>query len=114
MDPIKEMTKALVDFRDQRNWKQFHTKKDLALALSIEAAELNELFLWKKDESEWNAISENSLKEELADIFAYALLLAEKCGFDVKDIVMEKISKNGKKYPIDKSYNSANKYTDLK
>jgi NTP pyrophosphatase (non-canonical NTP hydrolase) len=113
MNPIEEITQALVKFRDERNWDQFHTKKDLALALSIEAAELNELFLWKKDESEWNEIPEQSVKDELADIFAYAFLLAEKYNYDVKEIVLEKIGKNGQKYPVDKSYNSAKKYTDL-
>jgi NTP pyrophosphatase (non-canonical NTP hydrolase) len=114
MDPIQEITKALVEFRDERNWDQFHTKKDLALALSIEASELNELFLWKNEEKELNDIPEENIREELADVFAYAFLLAEKYNFNVKKIVLEKIRMNSQKYPVDKSYNSATKYTDLK
>lgn len=113
MDRITEITAALVKFRNDRNWEQFHNPKDLALALSIEAAELNELFLWKKDESEWKDIPNEKIREELADIFAYAFLLADKYNLDVKEIVLDKISKNGKKYPVDKSYNSATKYNRL-
>lgn len=112
-DSITQITEALVAFRDERNWKQFHNPKDLALALSIEAAELNELFLWKQDEDEWKEIREERIREELADIFAYAFLLAEKYDLDVHQIVAEKISKNGEKYPVDKSHNISTKYTDL-
>ena len=109
MSTIKEATEALVKFRDERNWQQFHNTKDLALALSIEAAELNELFLWKtKEEAE--EVDMEKLKEELADIFAYALLLAEKHKLDVPEIVLEKVVKNGVKYPIDKSKGNALKY----
>ena len=111
---MKEITKALVKFRNDRNWEQFHNPKDLALALSIEAAELNELFLWKKDESEWKDIPNEKIREELADVFAYAFLLADKYNLDVKEIVLDKISKNGQKYPLDKSYNNATKYNRLK
>jgi NTP pyrophosphatase (non-canonical NTP hydrolase) len=114
MDQIKEITEALTGFRNERNWQQFHNPKDLALALSIEAAELNELFLWKKGESEWKDIPPGKIKEELADVFAYAFLLAEKYNLDVKDIVLEKIVKNGEKYPVEKSFNNATKYNRLK
>ena len=112
MDSIKDIQEALEKFRDQRNWNQFHNPKDLALALSVEAAELNELFLWKKDE-EFIDIPEERIKEELADIFAYAFLLAGKYRFDVKKIILEKIKKNASKYPVDKSFDRSDKYTDL-
>ncbi len=112
MNDIQILINELVKFRNERNWSQFHNTKDLALAISIEAAELNELFLWKNnDESE--AVDRNKLKEELADVFAFSLLLAEKHGFDVKDIVLEKIKKNGEKYPVDKSKGTARKYNEL-
>ena len=112
MSEILEITKALVDFRDERDWKQFHDTKNLASALSIEVAELNELFLWKSiKESE--EVDKERLKEELADVFAYAFLLAEKHQLDVKQIVMEKIKRNGEKYPVDKSKGNATKYNEL-
>jgi NTP pyrophosphatase (non-canonical NTP hydrolase) len=112
MSDIQELINALVEFRDQRDWKQFHDSKNLAVAISIEAAELNELFLWK-DVTESEKIDKEKIKEELADIFAYALLLANKHDFDVKDIVLNKIKKNNDKYPVDKSKGSAKKYNEL-
>jgi len=112
MSDLKTATAALVKFRDERNWQQFHNTKDLALALSIEAAELNELFLWKsKDEAE--KVDREKLKEELADILAYALLLAEKHKLDVPEIILQKVVKNGVKYPIDKSKGNALKYDEF-
>ena len=113
MNQIDEITKALVEFRDNRNWQQFHNPKDLALALSIEAAELNELFLWKKSETEWDEVPMEEVKDELADVFAFALLIAQKFELDVREIVLNKIRKNGQKYPVNKSYNSAAKYNRL-
>lgn len=105
----KDLQKALIEFRNERDWSQFHNPKDLALALSIEAAELNELFLWKRpDEAD-----KEKVKEELADIFAYAILLAEKYDFDINEIVLGKIQKNGEKYPVNKSKGSAKKYNEL-
>ena len=106
---IEEITDRLLQFRDERNWEQFHNSKDLALALSIEAAELNELFLWKAAED----VNEEKLKEELADILIFALLLARKHKLDVRDIILNKISVNAKKYPVEKSKNSAVKYSAL-
>jgi len=112
MSDFEVLIEELIKFRDERNWEQFHNSKDLALALSIEAAELNELFLWKTVE-ESEDVDKQKIKEELADIFAFALLLSRKHGFNVKDIVLEKIRKNGLKYPVGKSRNIATKYTDL-
>jgi NTP pyrophosphatase (non-canonical NTP hydrolase) len=109
MKDWEELQKLLIEFRDDRDWAQFHNAKDLALALSVEASELNELFLWKNAEE---ANVEN-IKEELADVIGYALLIAEKYNFDINEIVKDKISKNAEKYPVDKSKGSAKKYTDL-
>jgi len=106
------MINELVKFRDERNWKQFHNSKDLALAISIEAAELNELFLWKKEE-EVETIDPVRLCDELADIFAFSLLLANKHGLDIKKIVLEKIRKNRMKYPVERSRDTAKKYNEL-
>lgn len=106
------LIKSLLQFRDARDWAQFHDPRNLALALSIEAAELNELFLWKKGEST-EGIDPQKLREELADVFAYAFLLAERLNLDVEDIVREKIKKNSEKYPVEKSKGSAAKYNEL-
>ena len=112
MSEILEITKALVDFRDERDWKQFHDTKNLAIALSIEVAELNELFLWKTNK-ESEEVDKERLKEELADVFAYAFLLAEKHQLDVKQIVLDKIARNAEKYPVEKAKGTATKYTEL-
>lgn len=109
MKECEEIIQALLKFRNEREWEQFHNPKDLALAVNIEAAELLELFLWKNA----NDANPESVKEELADVFAFAFLLAEKYKFDVKQIVLDKIKKNGEKYPIDKAKGSAKKYDEL-
>ncbi|TXC85169.1 nucleotide pyrophosphohydrolase [Luteibaculum oceani] len=110
MSEIDDITQALIKFRNERDWEQFHNPKDLAVALSIEAGELLENFLWKPSE---DAKSEK-VKEELADVLAYAFLLAEKYDFDVKEIVLQKIKKNAEKYPVDKAKGTAKKYNELK
>lgn len=112
MNDFQLLIDELVKFRDARQWEQFHNTRDLALALSIEAAELNELFLWKAVE-ECENVNRARLREELADVFAYSLLLAGKHGLDVKEIVLEKIRKNNEKYPVDKSKGTARKYNEL-
>jgi NTP pyrophosphatase (non-canonical NTP hydrolase) len=89
-----------------------HDSKNLAAAISIEAAELNELFLWKNGREAEN-VDKDRLKEELADVLAFSLLLAEKHGFDVMEIVLDKIKKNNEKYPVNKSKGTAKKYTEL-
>lgn len=105
----EEITAALLKFRDERDWAQFHNPKDLALALNIEAAELLELFLWKNAED----ANVDKIKEELADVFSYALLLAEKYNLDVKQIILDKITLNDAKYPVDKAKGTAKKYNEL-
>ena len=112
MDKYKEVVETLIRFRDERDWAQFHDSKNLALALLLEASELNELFLWKK-ESQAEEVNPERLKEELADVLTYSLLLAEKHHLDIFDIVLEKIRKNGEKYPVEKAKGTAKKYTEL-
>jgi NTP pyrophosphatase (non-canonical NTP hydrolase) len=112
MSDINKLIEALVKFRDERDWKQFHDSKNLAIALSIEVAELNELFLWK-DVKESEQVEIQRIKEELADVFAYALLLAEKHQLNVSEIVMDKIQRNAEKYPVEKAKGNAQKYTEL-
>ena len=109
MKETEEIIQALLKFRNERDWEQFHNPKDLAIAINVEAGELLELFLWK------NAKDANTekVKEELADIFAFAFLLVDKYGFDVKQIVLEKIKLNGEKYPVEKAKGSAKKYNEL-
>jgi len=109
MKDLEEVISKLKKFRDERDWAQFHNPKDLALALSIESGELLEQYLWKDAQD----ADVNKVKEELADIFAYALLLSAKYGFDVKEIILEKIEKNAAKYPIDKAKGTATKYDEL-
>ncbi|MFN8278643.1 MAG: nucleotide pyrophosphohydrolase [Saprospiraceae bacterium] len=109
MKENEEIIEALLKFRNERDWEQFHNPKDLALAINVEAGELLELFLWKNP----NEANKEKVKEELADIFAYAFLLADKYQLNIKDIVLEKIKKNGEKYPVDKSKGNAKKYNEL-
>ncbi|MCC7091751.1 MAG: nucleotide pyrophosphohydrolase [Nitrosomonas sp.] len=109
MSDIKEITELLIKFRDERDWAQFHTAKDLTLALNIEAGELLEAFLWKTSEQ----ADPEQVKEELADVIAYAFMLAEKYDFDVRRIMLEKIERNAQKYPVTKSKGTAKKYTEL-
>ncbi len=106
---MDEVLNRLRQFRDERDWKQFHNPKDLALALSIESGELLEAFLWKSPED----ADTEKVREELADVFAFAFLMADAYDFDVKQIVMEKISKNEEKYPVEKAKGTARKYTEL-
>ncbi|GEP51961.1 nucleotide pyrophosphohydrolase [Flavobacterium noncentrifugens] len=112
MDKYKKTIEKLIEFRNDRDWQQFHDSKNLALAISIEAAELNELFLWKK-ETESDQVNIEKLKEELADVLSFSLLLAEKHQLDIFDIVLEKIEKNGEKYPVAKAKGTAKKYDEL-
>ena len=112
MDKYNKIIEELIQFRNDRDWEQFHDSKNLALAISLEAAELNELFLWKKDNEEEN-INKERLKEEIADILSFTFLLAEKHNLDIFDIVSEKIKKNAEKYPVDKAKGTAKKYNEL-
>ena len=112
MSDLQTIIDELVKFRDARQWDQFHDSKNLALAISIEAGELNELFLWKEGAAA-EQVDKVRLKEELADVLAFCLLLADKHKFDVKQIVLEKIRLNEQKYPVEKSRGTAKKYNEL-
>jgi len=112
MDNYNKVINELLNFRDERDWQQFHDSKNLAIAISIEAAELNELFLWKSAE-ESNNVKLESIKEELADILSFSFLLADKLKLNPFEIVSEKIRKNGEKYPIEKSKGKSEKYDKL-
>lgn len=105
----QEIIVKILKFRDDRDWAQFHNAKDLAIALNIESSELLELFLWK---GEADADIEK-VKEELADVMIYALLLANKYNIDVHSAIEEKLAKNSQKYPVDKSKGNAKKYNEL-
>ena len=106
---IQEIMEQIVKFTKERDWDQFHNGKDLALALSIEASELNEAFLWKEDDR----ANVDKIKEELADIMNYAFLIAYKYNLDIKDIILTKLAKNAEKYPVNKSKGNAKKYNEL-
>ncbi|MCX6304404.1 MAG: nucleotide pyrophosphohydrolase [Bacteroidetes bacterium] len=112
MNEITKIIQELIKFRDDRDWAQFHDSKNLATALSIEAAELNELFLWKTVE-ESEKVNKARLSEELADVLIYSLLLAHKRGLNIKDIIRDKVRANAIKYPVDKAKGSMKKYNEL-
>lgn len=105
----KETINKILKFRDDRDWTQFHSSKDLTIALAIEASELQEQFLWKGNEE----VNLSKLKEELADVLMYAILLAEKHNLNMDNIIQEKLEINAGKYPIEKSKGIATKYDEL-
>jgi NTP pyrophosphatase (non-canonical NTP hydrolase) len=108
MEEIKNILSKLTKFRDERNWKQFHTPENLAKSISIEANELLENYQWGSE----NADIDN-IKEEVADIFGYILLLCDELNIDLIDVTNNKIEKNTKKYPVEKSYGNSKKYSKL-
>ena len=114
---ISQLKEILEKFRDEREWKQFHTPKNLAEAISIEAGELLENFLWKKDsqiEDELsNPIVREKITHELADILCFCINLSNVTGIDIASAVIDKIEHNSKKYPIEKAKGTAEKYTRL-
>lgn len=101
MNEIESLIKKVDEFRDERNWRQYHNAKDLAISLSIEASELLEAFQWKTSEEAWEENKEN-IKEEIADVLIYALTLCSELNLNIEDIILEKINKNNIKYKIDK------------
>lgn len=107
-----ETIQRVLQFRDDRDWRQFHTPKDLAISMSLEAAEVLELFQWSGADLEC-AEKRDRLREELADVLSYCILLADRCGLDLDEILNEKITKNEAKYPVEKARGRAAKYTEL-
>ena len=111
-DSIKVIQEKIIKFRDARNWKQFHNPKDIAISISIEAAELLEIFQWSgSDVSAENKIEK--IKEELADVLIYSTLMATDLRLDIDEIITNKIAANDKKYPVEKAKNKSTKYTQL-
>jgi NTP pyrophosphatase (non-canonical NTP hydrolase) len=106
---MKEIIEILRKFNQERDWDKFHDSKNLALAISIEASELNELFLWKSDQD----ANVDQVAEELADVFLCAFMMADKYNLDVKKICLNKIARNAEKYPVEKSKGNAKKYNEL-
>ena len=111
MDIKKETIDECIEFVKERNWEQFHNPKDLAISLSLEASELLELFQWKSNDEALANIDD--MKDELADIIVYAIDFASVLGFDLNEIIRNKMKKNREKYPVDKAKNSNKKYTEL-
>lgn len=107
-----ETIRRVIQFRDDREWRQFHTPKDLAISLSLEAAELLEIFQWSGANLEcWDKLGR--IREELADVLSYCVLMADVCGLDLDEILNAKVDQNAAKYPVEKARGSAAKYTEL-
>lgn len=115
---IQELKDLLLEFREKRDWKQFHNPKDLAEAITIEAGELLELFLWKNKEDVISEIKNDTrfkeeVEDELADVISFCINFANATDIDISNAVKKKIKKNDKKYPADKSKGNATKYNKL-
>ena len=114
---LEELTQRLIAFRDARDWRQFHSLKDLILSLNLEASELLELTQWTSpDDFEAQASSDKlrpRLEEECADVLLYLLLIAERAGIDLQAAAARKIATNDRKYPVEKARGTAKKYTEL-
>ena len=102
----KETIEQVLKFRDERNWKQFHNPKDLAISISLEVFQWSAEDVWCKEKKE-------KIREELADVLNYCVLMADTCGLDMDEIIQEKVRKNAEKYPVEKAYGHKEKYTEL-
>jgi len=100
---MKKITERLLDFRDERDWAQFHTPKDLAVSISVEAAELLELFQWKNESALIDEAMKHALESEVADIFSYLVLLCDKTGIDLIEATNKKIDINEQRFPVNAS-----------
>lgn len=107
-DSLSFLTEKVLEFRDERDWKQFHAPKNLAAALNVEAAELLELYLWTDSPRKADAI-----KEEAADVLYHLLLFCHETGIDLGQAFLDKLKQSGAKYPVDKAKGSPKKYTDF-
>ena len=107
-----ETIRRVLQFRDDRDWRQFHTPKDLAISLNLEAAELLELFQWSGTDLECRD-KLGRIREELADVLSYCVLMADVCSLDLDEILNAKVDQNAAKYPVEKARGSAAKYTEL-
>lgn len=115
MSNLEDLTTQIVEFREERDWKQFHSPRNLAASITIEAAELLECFQWSSDETLDADVEKrrSEIEEEIADVLIYALLLAHDLGVSPGDAIRAKIARNDVKYPSEKARGSRVKYTDL-
>ena len=115
MAEIKQLIKKIIKFRNNRDWKQFHNPKDVAISLVLEATEILEFFQWKnkKEVEVFLKSNKNNVSDELADVLYWVLLMSNDLGIDIKKALEQKLKKNAKKYPIEKSKGKHNKYTEL-
>ncbi len=104
---FKDVKREVVQFTEDRNWDQFHTPENLAKSISIEAAELLECFQWNSE------YDKEAVTEELADVMNYCILMADKIGVNIEEAIINKMRKNVEKYPVEKSFGSSKKYTEL-
>ena len=114
---IEEFKKRILAFAQERDWEQFHSPKNLSMAISAEAAELMEHFLWQSAESSRQDVLENPLRdkiiEEIADILIFAIEFANVAKIDIASAITEKMKKNALKYPVEKAKGTSAKYTEL-
>lgn len=108
----KETINQILKFRDDRDWKQFHNPKDLAISITLEASELLEVFQWSGSDIGIEG-KEEKIKEELADVINYCVLMADICGLDLDEIVQAKVKRNAEKYPVEKAKGKSDKYNQL-
>ena len=109
----KETMDIVTTFRDERDWAQFHNPKDLAISINLEASELLEIFQWSGEDTEC-VDKLDKIKEELADVLCYCVLMADRCGLDMDEIIRDKMARNAEKYPVQEAYGSSQKYIELK
>lgn len=109
---MKKIQYIVEAFRHERDWRQFHNEKDLAISINLEAAELLENFQWK-DSGEALLLSLEGIQEELADVLIYSIMLANNLDLDIEEIILDKLSKNNEKYPVSKSKGKKEKYDRL-
>lgn len=116
MSDIKNLTKRIIDFRDARDWKQFHNPKDVALSLSLEAAEVLEHFQWKNGQEldEYVQTHKEHIGEELADVLYWVLLMSNDLDIDIAEALSKKMDQNAEKYSVEKAKGNHKKYTELK
>ena len=108
---VEDIVKQVEDFVEERDWKQYHNPKDLAISISLEASELLELFQWKSSEESVKKYPQE-MKEELADILIYCIQFASIMGYDIKDIITSKLKSNAAKYPAKLVKGKKEKYTE--
>lgn len=114
-DRFSQVAKAALKFRDDRDWRQFHTPKNLASAIAIEAAELQELFLWNQEPRNESVVrqKQKQISQELADVAIFCIYLADAVGIDLISAMEDKIRVNDEKYPVETAKGRSDKYTEL-